>query len=43
MGKYLTKFQNHSAYEEKVGELLIPNVSLCVNENEVHYRKSRPL
>jgi hypothetical protein len=37
--KYLKKFQNHNAYGAftQTGEFLKPNVSLCVQENEVHY------
>ena len=35
--KYLKKFENHTAYEEARQNLILPNVSLCVNENEVHY------
>ena len=35
--KFLTKFTNHSAYEAAESGLFLPNVSLCVNEDEVHY------
>lgn len=34
---YLRKFDNHAAYEAAESSLILPNVSLCVNENEVHY------
>lgn len=34
---YLKKFDNHAAYEAAESSLILPNVSLCVNENEVHY------
>lgn len=35
---YLRKFDNHAAYEAAESSLVLPNVSLCVNENEVHYK-----
>ena len=36
---YLKKFENHNGYQSYItGEdVLLPNVSLCVSENEVHY------
>ena len=37
MGKYLKKFENHASYEENRQNLILPNVSLCAQENEVHY------
>lgn len=37
MGKYLKKFENHAAYAAAESGLILPNVSLCVQENEVHY------
>ena len=37
MAKYLKKFENHAAYETAQSGLILPNVSLCVSENEVHY------
>ncbi len=39
MGKYLKKFGTHAEYETYSGgwEMALPNVSYCVNENEVHY------
>ena len=40
--KYLKKFENHSAYEAAQSGLILPNVSLCVQENEVHYNPSSP-
>ena len=35
--KYIKKFENHAAYEAAESSLILPNVSLCVNEDEVHY------
>ena len=35
--KYLKKFENHQAYQAAESGLILPNVSLCVQENEVHY------
>ena len=35
--KYLKKFENHTAYEAAESGLILPNVSLCVQENDVHY------
>lgn len=40
--KYLKKFENNSAYEAAEGSLILPNVSLCVNENDVHYKPIPP-
>ena len=38
MGKYLKKFENHSQYENYIAsDFAKPNVSICVQENEVHY------
>ena len=37
MGKYIKKFENHTQYEEARQNLILPNVSLCSQENEVHY------
>lgn len=39
MGQYLKLFETHENYEDFVesGEMLRPNVSHCVSENEVHY------
>ena len=36
--KYLKKFENHQAYTAAESGLILPNVSLCVQENEVHYK-----
>ena len=36
--KYLKKFENHAAYAAAESGLILPNVSLCVQENEVHYK-----
>ena len=35
--KYLKKFENHTEYEEARQNLILPNVSLCSQENEIHY------
>ena len=37
--KYLKLFNNHTAYEtfESGGTMVKPNVSHCIQENEVHY------
>ena len=35
--KYLKKFKNHIEYEGARQILVLPNVSLCTQENEVHY------
>lgn len=40
---YLRKFDNHAAYEAAQSGLILPNVSLCVQENEVHYNPSSPV
>ena len=38
MGKYLKKFNTHADYETFISDDFIkPNVSYCVQENEVHY------
>ena len=34
---HLKSFENHTAYSAAKSELLTPNVSLCEQENEVHY------
>lgn len=34
---YLKKFDNDTEYEEARQNLILPNVSYCVSENEVHY------
>lgn len=38
MATYLKKFDTHSSYEEFIGgeEYITPNVSVCVEENDVH-------
>ena len=37
--KYLKKFETHSQYETYINgsDVALPNVSLCVQQNEVHY------
>lgn len=39
MSKYIKLFDNHTQYETFMGsdELILPNVSHCIEENEVHY------
>ena len=37
--KYLREFNNHAAYEAAKDSLILPNVSFCVQENEVHYKQ----
>jgi hypothetical protein len=37
MEQYIKLFANHAAYEAVENNLDKPNVSLCVQENEVHY------
>lgn len=39
MTKYIKLFNNHTQYETFMGsdELMLPNVSHCIEENEVHY------
>lgn len=40
---YLKEFNSHSDYERYMsGEPLLPNVSLCNNQNEVHYNPVDP-
>lgn len=35
---YLKKFQNHSEYEQYISQTgFIPNVSICTNQEDVHY------
>lgn len=40
--KYLKLFSNHAAYEAAESGLVLPNVSLCEQENEVHYNPYDP-
>ena len=44
MAKYLKKFETHAEYEAYSGggEMLLPNVSYCEDNNEVHYNPSVP-
>ena len=39
MSKYLKKFANHAAYQAYVTsqEAILPNVSYCVQQDEVHF------
>lgn len=44
MGKYLKKFENHSQYESYIAtDYAKPNVSYCVQQNEVHYNPIIPM
>ena len=38
MGKFLTKFTDHTAYENAESNLILPNVSLCVQEGGIYYK-----
>lgn len=42
--KYLNLFDNHNDYEDYVdgGLMSYPNVSYCIEEDELHYMKERP-
>ena len=42
MNDHLKSFANHSAYSAVESQLIKPNVSLCVQENEVHYNPIIP-
>ena len=42
MGKYLKKFETQSAYEAAQSSLILPNVSLTVDNNTVHYNPNSP-
>ena len=37
MGKFIKKFTTHTEYEAAKSGLILPNVSLCAAEHEVHY------
>jgi hypothetical protein len=37
MGKYLKEFDTHAEYESAKSNLILPNVSICIQENDVHY------
>jgi hypothetical protein len=41
MKEFIKKFNNHNAYTAftQTADFVKPNVSLCVNENEVHYNE----
>lgn len=43
MGKYLKKFETQAAYEAAESSLILPNVSLTVDNNTVHYNPSSPV
>lgn len=42
MAVYLKKFETQSAYEAAQSSLILPNVSLIVDNNTVHYNASSP-
>lgn len=42
MAVYLKKFETQSAYEAAQSSLILPNVSLTVDNNTVHYNPSSP-
>ena len=43
MAIYLKKFETQSAYEAAQPNLILPNVSLTVDNNTVHYNPSSPI
>ena len=43
MSKYLKKFETQAAYEAAQSGLILPNVSLTVDSNTVHYNPSSPV
>ena len=45
MAIYLKKFENHTQYDTYTAstEFITPNVSLCAQENEVHYNPNTPV
>jgi len=43
MSIYLKKFETQSAYEAAESSLILPNVSLTVDNNTVHYNPSSPI
>lgn len=43
MSKYLKKFETQAAYEAAHSGLILPNVSLTVDNNTVHYNPSSPV
>ena len=44
MGKYLKKFENHTQYDNYINGsgAILPNVSICTTEGDVHYNPSTP-
>ena len=44
MGKYLKKFENHSDYKTYIDgqDAILPNVSLCEDQNDIHYNPIVP-
>ena len=43
MAIYLKKFETQAAYEAAESSLILPNVSLTVDNNTVHYNPSSPI
>ena len=43
MAIYLRKFETQAAYEAAETSLILPNVSLTVDNNTVHYNPSSPV
>lgn len=43
MAIYLKKFETQAAYEAAQSDLILPNVSLTVDNNTVHYNPSTPV
>jgi hypothetical protein len=44
MGKYLKKFSTHTEYDAYINgsDAILPNVSICTTEGDVHYNPSTP-
>jgi len=44
MAIYLKKFENHTQYENYINgsDAILPNVSICTTEDDVHYNPSTP-
>ena len=45
MAIYLKKFENHTQYENYINgsDAILPNVSICTTEGDVHYNPSTPV
>lgn len=44
MAIFLKKFENHTQYEQYInsGDAILPNVSICTTEDDVHYNPNTP-